>query len=112
MVAIMFLLLLFMPGLSQAQLFYPLSKLRPEKVERAKVKETQKLEIPKFRLGGIIHSKKAIAVINGRYLEVGSEIEGCKVNGIFKDSVVLMCDSFPVELTIDLVNQQNEVNNE
>ena len=103
---ITFLLLFFMSGLSQAQLFYPLTKLQPKKVK--KTEESKEIEIPKLRLEGIVHSKKALAVINGRYLERGDRIENCKVNGIFKNSVILTCDSFPVKLTIDLINQQNK----
>ncbi len=112
--AITFMLLFFMSGLSQAQLFYPLSKLQPKKVKKTEgsKKEPKKVEIPKLHLEGIVHSKKALAVINGRYLGRGDRVENCKVSGIFKNSVILTCDSFPVKLTIDLLNRQKGVNDE
>jgi len=100
-------ILMFLGACADAEIFYPLSKLKIEKNTNST--EQTSFTIPQLKLNAVVTSKgKKIALINGKYLKEGDKIGNCTVTKIEENppSATLYCEGIKVELKIDLIKSE------
>ena len=114
--AIMVLIIMVLSLETQASnkgetIFYPLTKLHPQKKEERPQTITptpKKTTPPKLFLSAVVISKNKLALINGKLLKEGDTINGCILKNIteYPPTVLLNCNGTNLKLRINIIKEE------